>query len=347
MNGIGERKARWNEFLYGNGNVRQILMVNTPWLEEERPSIWPELKQERIDWILRKYEMLMKRAQWLDDDTVPFLDMLTGTDIFPEAFGCAVYRPDFAMPSARPLVHTASEAAKLKVPMLWDSSLAYLFEMADKIQERTGKDAVFKVPDNQSPMDIATLIWDKNEFYIAILEEPEAVKELAYKVYLLQTEFFDEWFRRYGKNHIAHYPNYYMDHGITLADDEVGIVSSEIFKEFYLPELCALSDRYSGLGMHCCADSRHQWENFKLIPNLRLLNLARPNDILVEAYKFFADFTAQYHCWCGDGPAWTWPSQRPENARIVCDATAENKEEALEISERFREMWEIKTFKGD
>ena len=336
---IEERKTRWNDLLFNSGNVRQVLLINTPWLEEERPHLWPEFKQERIDWILRKYEMLTDRAQWLDEDTVPFLDMLTGTEIFAEAFGCEVYRPDFTMPSARPLVHTAFEAAKLKVPDLWDSSLAYLFEMADQLQQRAGKDAVFKVPDIQSPMDIAALIWDKNEFYIAIVEEPEAVKELAYQVNLLLTAFFDEWFKRYGKSHIAHYPNYYMDHGFTLAEDEIGIVSPEIFFDFYLPELAALSNRYGGLGMHCCADSRHQWENFKLIPNLRLLNLARPNEILVDAYQFFADFTAQYHCWCGDGPAWTWPNQRPANARIVCEATANNREEALEISERFRELW--------
>jgi len=339
MKDIENRKSRWNEFLSGSGKVNRILMINTPWLEEERPPLWPELKQVRIDWILCKYEMLTERTRWLDDDTIPFLDMSTGTEIFAEAFGCRVHRPDGAMPYARPLVHTAAETAKLKVPKLWDSPLALFFEMADKVRDKAGKDAVLKLPDIQSPMDIAALIWDKNEFYIAILEEPEAVRELAHKVFLLLTEFFDEWFRRYGKSFIAHFPNYYMDQGVTLSEDEIGIVSQEIFRDLYLPELSALSDRYGGLGMHCCADSRHQWENFKLIPNLKLLNLGRPNDVLEEAYAFFADVTAQYHCWCGDGPAWTWTSQRPANARIVCDATANSKEEALEFSERFRELW--------
>lgn len=54
------------------------------------------------------------------------------------------------------------------------------------------------LPDVQTPMDIAALIWDKNYFFAAMIEEPEAVKELAHKVSRLYFAFFDEWFRRYG-----------------------------------------------------------------------------------------------------------------------------------------------------
>jgi hypothetical protein len=335
---IAARKERWRRQLSGAYPPEHLFQV---WYDPDvppRPDLWPEKKQERIEWAWELYRQRAQRAEWLADDMVPGLVVSTGTEIFAEAFGCPVMRPEGEMPFARPIITAASQVADLPVPDISAPSLAVLFEIADELRARGGNEVPLGMVDVQSPMDVAALIWDKNEFYIAILEEPEAVKELAHKVYLLLTEFFDEWFRRYGKSHIAHYPDYYMDHGFTLADDEVGIVSSEIFKEFYLPELSALSNRYGGLGMHCCADSQHQWENFKLIPNLRLLNLARPNKILVEAFKFFADFTAQYHCWCGDGPAWTWPSQRPANARIVCEATAENKDEALEISEKFRAL---------
>ena len=88
------------------------------------------------------------------------------------------------------------------------------------------------------------------------MESPQAVKELADKVKQLLTAFLDEWFRRYGREHIAHHPDYFMDGGWTVSEDEAGVVNQEMFAEFFLPELNALSDRYGGIGIHCCANSR-------------------------------------------------------------------------------------------
>ncbi len=95
----------------------------------------------------------------------------------------------------------------------------------------------FRMPDIQSPMDIAALIWVKSDFYIAMIEEPEAVRELAEKVRCLLTAFLDEWFRRYGTGYVAHFPTYWMEGGLTLSEDEVGAVNPAMFDTFFLPEL--------------------------------------------------------------------------------------------------------------
>jgi uroporphyrinogen-III decarboxylase len=273
-------------------------------------------------------------VEWLEDDSIPYLDVYTGTEIFAEAFGCQVYRPEDNMPFAVPRIHSASEVAKLRVPDLSVAPLAMLFEIADELRRRAGKEAIVRLVDIQSPMDIAALIWDKNDLYVAIIDDPDAVKELAAKVDELMITFLDEWFARYGQEFIAHYPIYYMSQGITLSEDEVGAVDEEMFLEFYLPELVGLSERYGGIGIHCCADARHQWGNFKQVRNLRLLNLVQPVKELRAAYEFFATHVPQMHSWYGDGPAWTWPEQYPEGARVVMEANAASRDEALKLAER-------------
>jgi hypothetical protein len=87
------------------------------------------------------------------------------------------------------------------------------------------------------------------------------------------------------------------------------------------------------MGLHCCANARHQWENFKEIPNLRLLNLVQPPDVTREAYRFFAVHTAQLHNYGGDGPAWNWLAAYPAGARVVMDISVETREQALQISQ--------------
>jgi hypothetical protein len=328
------RKGRWCTFL-DDPDAGHLFVIDYAPDREASPLPWRELQEARVDWAWRQYRRQVERMAWLPDDALPYLHVRTGTEIFAEAFGCPVHFPDDNMPFALPCIHSAAEVADLKVPELSTSSLAYLFDMADELRRRAGDDALLKIVDIQSPMDIAALIWDKATFYPALIEAPEAVLELADKVKQLLTSFLDTWFARYGAEFIAHYPSYYMPQGITLSEDEVGAVSARMFDTLFLPELQALSERYGGIGVHCCANARHQWAGFKSIPHLRLINLVQPQDVLTEAYSFFAD-VPQMHIWGGEGPPWTWPAQYPSGSRVVIQATAHSQDEALNMARRLR-----------
>lgn len=329
-----ERRRRWRDFLDLRLPPRSLFLVDVQGAPE-RPFPFPENRRARIDWALSAHERSLSIAEWLADDRVPCLPVYTGTEIFAEAFGCRVHRPADNMPFALPLVSDAREAAALRRPGLDARPLAELFGIADELMERAGKEAVLQIPDMQSPLDVAALIWEKGDFYMALVDEPETVLGLCAKILSLQTEFFDVWFGRYGHAYAAHYPSYYMEGGLTVSEDEVGAVDRAMFEKFALPDLTALSDHFGGLGMHCCANARHQWEGFQRIPNLRLLNLVQPNDVLDDAHRAFAGATCQYHNWTGRGEPWTWPAQTPAGARIVFEAPAVDREEALRIAEGF------------
>lgn len=329
---ISHRKQRWLD-LYDptKPGVRCCLVRWMPDLPE-RP--WPHEHnlEERVDWAWKKYLSQVEQLAWLDDDTLPFLDVYTGTEIFAAAFGCKTYYPENDMPFAMPLIKSADEVSKVQVPGLDVPPVAILFKMADELRQRAGPEALMHMVDIQTPMDISALIWDKTTFYPALIQEPEAVKELAHKVLVFLEAFLDEWFARYGREFIAHYPDYYMPYGITISEDEIGAVSGKMFNQFFLPELEELSHRYGAIGMHCCAHARHQWENWRKIPQLKLLNLVQPPEITKEAWSFFADHPAQFHSYCGEGPAPGWHGQHPPQARMVYEVMAGSKEEAVELA---------------
>lgn len=331
---IEGRKERWSHFLDDRRPDRHLFIINYRPDAVARPPLWPDRQQERVDWAWEQYERAVARSAWLADDNLPYLDMLTGTEIFAEAFGCKVHRPADNNPFALPLVHNAAEAARVKPVDLASSSLAGLFEMADRLRDRAGPGALLRLVDIQSPMDIVALIWDKNDFYLALLEEPEAVKTLSAMVYDLLTAFLDTWFSRYGRDFIAHYPTYYMPRGISVSEDEVGVVSPAMFREFFYPELAALSRRYGGLGLHCCANARHQWAGFREIPGLRLINLVQPEPVIRASWPYFARQAVQWPSWIGAGDPATWPEQVPADCRMVFEIPAETHEQAVRLSEQ-------------
>ena len=337
MNEILSRKETWNKFLFfNNEEVRYIIKIDYYKDLPERPIPCHDNVSKRIDWALRKYEMQMKQLNWLNDDKVPYLDVYTGTEIFAEAFGCKVQRPENDMPFALPLIKSANEVNKIEVPTINDTPLKEIFFIADELKKRAEKDAIFKLPDIQTPMDIAALIWDKSDFFMAMIESPKAVKQLSAKVKTLLFEFLDKWFARYGKELVAHYPDYYLPQGVTLSADEIGTINNDMFNKYFLPELKETSLRYQGLGIHCCANSRHQWKHIKKIPGLKLLNLVQPKEVLKEAYSYFADFVPQMHSWVGDGRPETWMENYPENAKVVIEVKADSKDNAKRLADELK-----------
>lgn len=336
-NEITRRKTKWKKFLGSDPDIQFLYLINIEEDEIERPLPWPDNKQERIDWALKRYNYQLDKINWLSDDSLPYLSVYTGTEIFAEAFGCKVHRPENEMPFALPLITNPDQVAKLNVPEIESTRLSMLFEIADELSQSVEEDALIKLPDIQSPMDIAALIWEKKSFYMAIIDNPEAVKELADKVKKLLIDFLDQWFARYGSEFIAHYPSYYMPEGITLSEDEVGVVNDKMFKEFFLPELNELSKRYGGIGIHCCANAEHQWDIFEKIDNLKLLNLVQPPETLKRAYNFFKDIP-QMHSWTGEGAPWTWPEQLPARCHAVMEITVKTRKEAKNVSSKLRNL---------
>jgi len=345
---VRERLERWRSFVEG-GQGAFLYHLAFPLSEAESkrlPAPVPRSDKvgQRVEERWHEYQVMCRKAELVDDDHVPHLNNLTGTEIFAEAFGCKVHRPADSMPFALPLVYSAAEADALKTPELSRSSLAWLFDVADELYRRSGPDAVMRLVDVQSPMDIVALIWNKEELFCAMLETPEAVKALAGKVRALLTAFFDEWFRRYGTTFVAHFPDYVMHGGLTLSVDEVGAVNADMFREFFRDELAALSAHFGGLGIHCCADARHQWGNFRDLPGLNVLNHVAPptrnaREYLLDSIRCYGNGIVQWPIgWTPDGPPDTWPAQFPAGARVVFEVPAKDAAEAASIAGRLQEL---------
>lgn len=335
MKSITERKQRWLDAV-GDNNQKGVLcrIYYEPDILE-RPDFWPDKIDERLQWSRVSYEKMLERCEWLDDDTVPHLQISTGTEIFAEAFGSQVHRAPGEMPFALPAARSAVEAMDLSNPDIHNSSLSVLFEIADQLRAEFGTDTVVQLPDIQSPMDIAALIVDKNQFYIDMITDPESVKAISARVRTVLVAFLDEWFKRYGTGYIAHYPGYYMEGGMTLSEDEIGAINQEMMEEFFLPELLELTHHFGGIGIHCCADARHHWEAIREIPGLRVLNLVQPAELVEEAYDFFGHRCLHYHQPQHGRKSLTWAERQPPPSqfRSVVEATAKTKDDALRLAE--------------
>ena len=336
---IEDRINRWRQ-LYNSNPKKTIVryIINYPGPADDVPILSAANRQARVDWAKRLYEWQIHNFNSYEDDSLPYLFALSGTEIFAECFGCKIVYPNNSRPFALPFIFDSAGAGRLKTPNLEDTPLILLFEMVDELKRFAGDTALVKLSDIQCPIDVTALIWDKNELFLAMVDEPEAILELAEKVRELQICFLDEWFKRYGVNYIAHCPDYYIEEGITMSVDEIGSVSPEMFRQFFRDEINILSRRYGGVGIHSCANSIKQWENLRQIENLKVLNLHREWEQLREAFVFFRDTCAQMHS-RADGqnimPGGPNSSLLPDKSRVVLTVQARDYDHARKLATQY------------
>lgn len=322
------RKDRWLRTFKNKDQPGLLFLIRQPARSAPRPAPISDNIPQRIEWAWQKYQMMIEDLDWLEDDTLPYLDCYTGTEIFAEAFGSRAYLADNNMPYAHPVIFSSSEARALQAPQLSHPSLTRVFSIADELTRRAGPGALVRMVDVQSPMDIAAILWEKADFFTAMLDDPDSVHELSSKIRQLLTAFLDKWFADYGKDHIAHYPDYYMEGGMTLSEDEIGSISPQMFDDLFLPELNLLSGRFGGIGVHCCANSRHQWGGLQKIKGLRLLNLVQPQNIITEALEVFGSKVVHWHSWGHHEDVVGWLESLPSKTRLIIEVEAQDKEDA-------------------
>jgi hypothetical protein len=341
MTDIEKRKQKWKDFY--DGKCRTLILIEQDWGSAPPfgsiTSGYGGNQDKIFEWVLNKYRIQTESMAWLDDDRIPYVTahIGAGTWIFAEAFGSPVTFMDNDTFFVRPVINTVEDFGKVKLPKVENTPLMCIFDFAQKLKA-AAPGAVLEVPDVQSPLDIAAMVWDKEDFFAAMLDEPQAVKDLIYMTNELLTEFFDLWFKTFGKEFIAHCLDYYMPYGISVSEDEIGSINAETFREFSYPTLCELSKRYGRIGIHCCANAQHQWGVLKAIPGLVALNIVQPDRILRQASTYFAGVLGKD---TGAVSQMFWFDKNEchdYQAQAIMAATAHSKTEALEQLKKLRDL---------
>ncbi len=298
--------------------------------------------EEWVPPLMERYEKELSMLEKVEDDNVPFINLCRNTGIFAAAFGCRLHIYDgMGVPAAsRPLVKTPAEAAKLAKPSLESPTLSRSLRLAEILSREAGPDVPVSVPDIQSPFGIAAMIWDKAELMVAMVNEPEAVKELGCKCHELLKEFLLEFRRLVPNCTMCHCPPMWVpkEYGCHLSEDEIGIISPDMFDEFCLPSLKDLSKTFHGIWIHCCADADHQYAGLKKIPELRGLNrrFIRGPEKCIEMFSDTALFSMG--CTSEQELMQMLDIARP-NSRFLFVFDCDSLHEAQGLTDRFRERF--------
>ncbi|MEI6520207.1 MAG: uroporphyrinogen decarboxylase family protein [bacterium] len=278
MKTISANKQFLTDLFSGEFRGHAVIM-NTPWIDDGGLGDFTVSTRPVSDWVpvaIKRYEMAVKYQQEVQDDSVPYDRIVqTNTGIFASAFGCKIHVYDMATnAAAMPMLDDVADADALPEPELDGPVFSRIFELARLMRSELGPDVPICVPDMQSPLDVAALIWNKQYFFEAMLDYPESVHNLIGKCRRFIEKFVDTYIAEIGNVNLCHCPTFWAPPalGISMSEDEIGALSRDMFNEFCLPTLTEMSNKYGGIFLHCCANADHQYEGLQKLPNFRGLN---------------------------------------------------------------------------
>jgi hypothetical protein len=240
---------------------------------------------------------IAKRIQAVaNDDGVLHLQAQMGVGVFASAFGTEIEFPPDQMPTSRFAIRNGEPVEKvyeLKPPAVTDGLLGDLLDFAEYFDKKTEHLYPVFNTDLQGPMDTAYLIWDSNDFLVAMYEHPKAVHYLMRLVTDLIIKFEKEYRARVGEFVPAHFPPVYLPDGkgIVVSEDVLPLVSSEHWEEFSLPYINELSEEFGGVIIHSCGNWEHQIESVRKVHNLRGVNFGATETRFEPVWEAFGGKT--------------------------------------------------------
>ncbi|MHB8276505.1 MAG: uroporphyrinogen decarboxylase family protein [Candidatus Humimicrobiaceae bacterium] len=230
----------------------------------------------------------------IEDDYIPMLMPWFGGVIeIVEAFGGKVqwYKKD--NPKILPIFESTKDIMNLKKPNVKEGLLGILLERTKYFQEETNFKYPIAVSVHSSPLEIIFALMETSKVIFAMIDTPRLIHHLLEIVTETLIDFIEEQ-KRVAKELTLGFSlcstGIYIPegYGIFLGVDSMVNLSPELHKEFSIPYLNILSEKYGGVFLHSCGNFEHLIDSLKLIRNLRGIDFGASETSYEKVVENFA-----------------------------------------------------------
>jgi hypothetical protein len=169
------------------------------------------------------------------------------------AFGAGIAPVEGAFPIARPVFRTITEAAAAGKPSLDTAVISEMLQTVETAVRALPQGFLLSFPATVSPLDLAQLLVPAEEFFVALLAEPEAASTFLLNLTDMCIEvqrMVDEKLPRPVAGHLTCRGMYFP--GLRLPFDSIVNLSPVAIREFVLPVLERFRTAFGQICLHVC-----------------------------------------------------------------------------------------------
>jgi hypothetical protein len=218
----------------------------------------------------------VKNWDWTPQQTVNAEPYFWNTHTIALAMGCRTRRTSEGKEWVQPRITDPAQVAEIQVPDPLDGRTGEIIEDLEDLLLQTPDDTLIRLPDIQSPLGVAELMWHPDTFYSALLSHAQQVHELLGKI----TEFIIAYVQEIqavldDRLNPACFPEIWSDPtGYYIADDTNSLVSPEMHLDYSVRYINQITEACGPVHYHSCTWKRAYFENIRKIKNMKAVNWA-------------------------------------------------------------------------
>lgn len=209
-------------------------------------------------------------------DVPNFLEPWYGIGTLASAFG-AEYRWEPGQAPAVPSVYgSVRDAMKYPARLVRETGIGRsTLEMIDYFMAETGGRLPISLNDTQSPLNVAAMVVDVSTMLMECVDEPDLVRDFFMQIAGLQAEFVLDQQKLIGDSLVWPGHGFASSRdfsGLGQSDDNVLMMSNEMYEEIAAPSFCRCGERFGGVVFHSCGNWAAKLPVVLKLPGIRMVD---------------------------------------------------------------------------
>jgi hypothetical protein len=210
---------------------------------------------------------------WTPQETVNVEPWFWNTHSIALAFGC---KPVYTSEGREWIVDRITDAGQIhevEIPAVHAGRTGEILERMSVLLESLPGDTLIRLPDIQSPLGVAELMWDQS-FYLALLTHPEEVHILLEKITHFTISYIEAIRDLLGSryNPATHPQIWAPPEGYYMSDDVNSMLSPEQHMEYSIDYINRISRKLGPLFYHSCTWTPPYYQNLDKLEGIRAAN---------------------------------------------------------------------------
>lgn len=218
--------------------------------------------QDRITTLIEMLEDIVRMSD-INDDFLPVLTLDTGAYILAEAFGGERIRTG-GMYMTKHFLNSEEDARNLQPfnPQGENYYMNMVFETLRFFRDATEGRIPINIHTPQGPLETLGCMWESNEFYLALIDEPELIVEALGKVLEAYIYYVSRQITIIGPDlvrfgYAMSYTHRPAGSGIGVGEDVIATIGPDNFR-LTLPIYERISKEFGPILLHSCGNPRQQ-----------------------------------------------------------------------------------------
>ncbi len=218
----------------------------------------------------------LQKSIMYEADIPNFLEPWYGIGTAAAAFGIDYCWEEGQAPAIRPAFATVAEALACKTRPIKETACGrHTLDMISFFLEKTGGQLPISLCDMQSPLNVVCNMVDSTAIYLAMMDDPDAVRALLDKVAGLILNFAAEQTALLGQTLVSPghgFPSSGLFSSTGLSDDNIVMLSNEMYSDLAAPSFNRISVECCGASFHSCGDWAGKMDTVKQIDGLFMVD---------------------------------------------------------------------------